>query len=84
MEFPIKTGRHSFILHREAIAAKRTLDEADVRYRSGIDPYLNVITAQIALLTAQESALTVRQQRITATMQLVAALSGGWDVSQLR
>jgi len=64
-------------------AAKRTLDEADVRYRSGIDPYLNVITAQTALLTAQESALTFRQQQITAAVQLINALGGGWDVSQL-
>jgi len=65
-------------------AARRTLGEADVRYRSGIDPYLNVITAQTALLNAQESALTYRQQQITASVQLIKALGGGWDVSQLR
>ena len=38
--------------------ARRTLDEASVRYRSGIDSYLNVITAQTALLNAREAALT--------------------------
>ncbi|HUO32174.1 MAG TPA: TolC family protein [Bryobacteraceae bacterium] len=27
-------------------SARRTLEEADGRYRSGIDPYLNVITAK--------------------------------------
>jgi NodT family efflux transporter outer membrane factor (OMF) lipoprotein len=64
-------------------AARRTLDEADVRYRSGVDPYLNVISAQTALLTAQESALTFRQQQITASVNLIEALGGGWDVSQL-
>ncbi|HVP65481.1 MAG TPA: efflux transporter outer membrane subunit [candidate division Zixibacteria bacterium] len=64
-------------------SAKRTLGEADVRYRSGIDPYLNVITAQTALLNAQESALTFRQQQITASVNLINALGGGWDISQL-
>ena len=64
-------------------SAKRTLEEADVRYRSGIDPYLNVITAQTALLNAQQAALTFRQQQITASVQLIEALGGGWDVSQL-
>jgi NodT family efflux transporter outer membrane factor (OMF) lipoprotein len=65
-------------------SARRTLGEADVRYRSGIDPYLNVITAQTAFLNAQESALTYRQQQITASVQLIKALGGGWDISQLR
>jgi NodT family efflux transporter outer membrane factor (OMF) lipoprotein len=64
-------------------SARRTLEEADVRYRSGIDPYLNVITAQTALLNAQEAGLTFRQQQITATVQLIEALGGGWDISQL-
>lgn len=64
-------------------SARRTLGEADVRYRSGIDPYLNVITAQTALLNAQEAALTFRQQQITASVNLIKALGGGWDISQL-
>ena len=64
-------------------SARRTLGEADVRYRSGIDPYLNVITAQTAFLNAQESALTYRQQQITASVNLITALGGGWDISQL-
>jgi NodT family efflux transporter outer membrane factor (OMF) lipoprotein len=64
-------------------SARRTLGEADVRYRSGVDPYLNVITAQTAFLNAQESALTYRQQQITASVNLIKALGGGWDASQL-
>jgi NodT family efflux transporter outer membrane factor (OMF) lipoprotein len=76
----------SDVIHEQDSAvesAKRTLEEADVRYRSGIDPYLNVITAQTALLNAQESALTFRQQQITASVNLIKALGGGWDESQL-
>ena len=65
-------------------SADRSLDEANVRYRSGIDPYLNVITAQTVLLNDQETALTFRQQQMTASVELIRALGGGWDVSQLR
>jgi len=39
-------------------SARRTLNEASVRYHSGIDSYLNVIAAQTALLNAREAALT--------------------------
>ena len=39
-------------------SARRTLDDASVRYHSGTDSYLNVITAQTALLNAREATLT--------------------------
>ena len=39
-------------------SATWTLDEASVRYHSGIDSYLKVITAQTALLNAREATLT--------------------------
>jgi len=64
-------------------SAKRSLDEAEVRYKAGIDPYLNVITAQTALLTAQEAAVSFREQQIVASVQLMKALGGGWDASQI-
>ena len=64
--------------------AGRSLQEADVRYRSGVDPYLNVINAQTVLLNDQEQAVTFREQQITASVQLIKALGGGWDVSHLR
>ena len=64
-------------------AAQQTLTLATDRYRLGIDPYLNVITAQTALLTNQESAVTLRIQQMTASGGLIEALGGGWDASQL-
>jgi outer membrane protein TolC len=53
------------------------------RYQAGIDPYLNVITAQTALLTNQQAAVTLRRDQMTASVQLIEALGGGWDASQL-
>jgi NodT family efflux transporter outer membrane factor (OMF) lipoprotein len=64
-------------------SAQRNLTVATDRYKLGIDPYLNVITAQTLLLSAQETAVTLRNQQITSSVQLIEALGGGWDKSQL-
>jgi NodT family efflux transporter outer membrane factor (OMF) lipoprotein len=64
-------------------SAQRNLVLATDRYRLGIDPYLNVITAQTSLLSNQQTATSLRTQQITASVQLVEALGGGWNASQL-
>ncbi len=64
-------------------SAARSLEEADVRYRSGLDPYLNVISAQIALQTDQQAAVNFRMQQMVASVQLIKALGGGWDASTI-
>jgi NodT family efflux transporter outer membrane factor (OMF) lipoprotein len=64
-------------------SATRNLTLATDRYRLGIDPYLNVITAQTTLLTNQQTAVNLREQQMAASVQLIEALGGGWDNSQL-
>jgi len=64
-------------------SAQRVLTLATDRYRLGIDPYLNVITAQTSLLSNQQTAVNLRVQQITASVQLIEAVGGGWDASQL-
>ncbi len=64
-------------------AANRNLQLATDRYRLGIDPYLNVITAQTTLLSNQQTALNLRIQQMTTSVQLIKALGGGWNVSQV-
>jgi len=64
-------------------SAQRLLAIASERYRLGIDPYLDVITAQTSLLGAQQTAVSLRLQQLTAEVQLIEALGGGWDGSQL-
>ena len=64
-------------------AATRNLQEAEVRYKAGLDPYLNVITAQTALLSDQQVAVNFRMQEMVASVQLIKALGGGWDSAQL-
>jgi NodT family efflux transporter outer membrane factor (OMF) lipoprotein len=64
-------------------AAQRYVDIATSRYQTGLDPYLDVITAQTTLLGDQQTALTLRVSELSAAVQLVQALGGGWDVTQL-
>jgi NodT family efflux transporter outer membrane factor (OMF) lipoprotein len=64
-------------------AAQTNLNLAVARYRTGLDPYLNVIAAQTALLTDQQTLATLRVSEMTAAVQLIQALGGGWDVMQL-
>ncbi len=64
-------------------AAQRFLDIATSRYQTGIDPYLNVITAETTLLSDQQTEVTLRVNEMTAAVQLIQALGGGWDLQQL-
>jgi len=64
-------------------SAQRSLREAEVRYRAGVDPYLNVITAETIVLNDQQAAVNYRAQEMAASVQLIKALGGGWDVPQV-
>jgi NodT family efflux transporter outer membrane factor (OMF) lipoprotein len=64
-------------------AASRNLQEATVRYKAGLDPYLNVISAQTILLNDQQTGVNFRMQQMVASVQLIKALGGGWDSAQL-
>ncbi len=64
-------------------AARRYEALALDRYQTGLDPYLNVITAQTTLLSDQQTDVTLRVNEMMAAVQLIQALGGGWDASQL-
>ena len=64
-------------------AAQRDFQVATVRYRAGLDPYLNVIAAQTILLNDQQAEVNYRTQHMEASVQLIKALGGGWDTSHM-
>jgi NodT family efflux transporter outer membrane factor (OMF) lipoprotein len=69
---------------QEAVkSAQEYLDIALSRYQTGIDPYLNVLTAQTTLLSDQETLVTLQIDQMVAAINLVEALGGGWDRTQL-
>jgi NodT family efflux transporter outer membrane factor (OMF) lipoprotein len=68
--------------HSAAMAAKRTVALSVVRFRNGVDSYVNVITAENAFLTAREAELQVRLRQLIASVSLINDLGGGWATSQ--
>jgi NodT family efflux transporter outer membrane factor (OMF) lipoprotein len=64
-------------------SAQRNFDVASARYRTGLDPYLNVFTAQSTLFSNQQDVITLRVEQIISSVQLIEALGGGWDVTRL-
>jgi NodT family efflux transporter outer membrane factor (OMF) lipoprotein len=64
-------------------SAQRYVDIATARYETGLDPYLDVLTAQTTLLSDQQQQVTLRVSEMTAAVELVQALGGGWDNTQL-
>jgi NodT family efflux transporter outer membrane factor (OMF) lipoprotein len=64
-------------------SAQQFVDLETGRYQTGIDPYVNLVTAQTTLLADQQTLTSLRTQQMTASVQLIEALGGGWDTSQL-
>ncbi|MGA9990798.1 MAG: efflux transporter outer membrane subunit [Thiobacillaceae bacterium] len=64
---------------RRASALARTLELADLRYRNGVDNYLQVLDAQRNLYQAQQSAIDARRAQLAASADLIKALGGGWN-----
>jgi len=59
-------------------AEQRRYDLSDLRYRKGIDSYLNVLTAQRDLFSAQQVLIQSRLAHLTNLVDLYRALGGGW------
>jgi NodT family efflux transporter outer membrane factor (OMF) lipoprotein len=69
---------------QEAVNSSQTfLKLESARFETGIDPYIDVVTAQTTLLSNQQSLTNLKVQEMTASVQLIEALGGGWDRSQL-
>jgi outer membrane protein TolC len=56
---------------------------ANVRYKTGVDTFLNVYVAETALFSDQQALISLRVQQMTSSVQLIEALGGGWDADQL-
>jgi NodT family efflux transporter outer membrane factor (OMF) lipoprotein len=69
---------------RQAVeSAQQSLQIFTIRYRGGVDNYLQVITAQTVTLTNQRTEIDILGRRMAASVLLVKALGGGWDVAEL-
>jgi NodT family efflux transporter outer membrane factor (OMF) lipoprotein len=70
--------------HEAAAAAEHAVALSVVRYRNGVDSYVNVITAQNAFLNAREAEAQVELKQLIASVNLINNMGGGWSTSQMR
>ena len=75
---------HEAEQQREATAsAQESLELFTNGYTGGLDPYLQVITAQTIALGNERNDVDILRRQMDASVLLVKALGGGWNVSQL-
>jgi multidrug efflux system outer membrane protein len=61
------------------IAARRTLEIANNRYKAGLVTYLDVATAQTDSLNHERAAVQLEGARLMTSINLVKALGCGWQ-----
>ena len=66
---------------RAVTHARRAVDLATDRYRSGIVSYIEVVDASRDALQAERGNAQLAGQRLIAAVQLIKALGGGWNNS---
>ena len=66
-------------LSEAVVAARRSADLADKRYRAGEDSYLTLIDTQRSLLAVERQAVQLRGAWATGTIGLIRSLGGGWS-----
>lgn len=66
-------------LRAQAAAAARSVELAELRYRSGVDSQLQWLDAQRSLLAVQQSLLAARATELANRIELYKVLGGGWN-----
>jgi NodT family efflux transporter outer membrane factor (OMF) lipoprotein len=64
-------------------SAQESLQIFNDRYIGGVDPYLQVLTAQTIALQNERNDVDILRRRMDASVLLIKALGGGWNASQL-
>jgi outer membrane protein TolC len=78
------------ILSDELVRQQQAVDHAaeylkleQARYDTGLDPYIDLASAQITFYSNEQAMAGLQIQQMTASVQLIQALGGGWDKAQL-
>ncbi|MBY4838260.1 efflux transporter outer membrane subunit [Pantoea sp. DY-5] len=65
-------------LQQEVGANQRDYDYSTLRFKQGVDNYLNVLVAQRSLYSAQQSLISAHLGQLSQKITLYKALGGGW------
>jgi NodT family efflux transporter outer membrane factor (OMF) lipoprotein len=66
---------------RAVAAAQGALDQANLRYQSGLVTYLEVVATENAALAARLTGVNIQVRRLTASVLLIKALGGDWSTA---
>jgi NodT family efflux transporter outer membrane factor (OMF) lipoprotein len=61
--------------------SRRAYDLEIIRYKAGLDPQLQVLSADVARLEQSQRVATLRMQRLDAQVSLIQSLGGGYTSS---
>ncbi len=79
----VRTTRDQVVAQEtQTLALRRGLQLAELRYRTGIANYLEVLDAQRSLFTAELALSQAQLDQLSAAVQLYRSLGGSWPVSQ--
>ncbi len=78
----VRTSReNAAALDLQVTALRRALDLAELRYRTGVSNYLDVLDSERSLFDAQLEASQAELSQLTSVVQLYKALGGGWPAA---
>jgi len=64
-------------------ASEEALQLEIVRYKRGVDSYLDVVVSQTIVLVNKLASIVLLQRRMSAAVDLVRSLGGGWTEANL-
>ncbi|ETD73128.1 multidrug transporter [Pelistega indica] len=70
-------------LRSQTSAAEQSLKLSTMRYKSGIDSFLQVQSAQVTVLTVKQNFLSVGLESLQNKIALYKALGGGWSATDI-
>ena len=75
------TKRREQRVEQEALVAarERSVYLSQLRYRGGLDSYLQVLDAETRLFAGQLDLADLKRDELTAIVRLYRALGGGWE-----
>jgi NodT family efflux transporter outer membrane factor (OMF) lipoprotein len=74
----VKTAEQQAVLNASVIAARRSLELANSRYREGYADFQRVLDAQTSVFSQTTNQLANQGNHVSAVVALYKALGGGW------
>lgn len=84
LDSEVYQARSEQALEQSVREARLSLELAEQRYASGLDPLLTTLDTQRRLFNAESQLLSTQQARRTARVNLILALGGPWDLALTR